>query len=125
MDTKSLQFLRQLARSDDYQNLYILSKEIGSIRLLENTRDFTFVQNVFLRYLNFYYTLFSDIAIGDVDEIVLEDDIYSDSYMMYKNKQDKEKFKNKKIQRSGETMNSLHTNQWIFKSKNKTGQVKT
>jgi len=115
--------LRNLAKSNEYQNVYILAKEIGSIKIFENIKDFTYIQNLFLRYLNFYYNLYNDISIGEVDEIVLENSIYSDSYMMWKNKYEKDKYKNLTNEKTGITQKEqepLNTSTWIFKSaKNK------
>jgi hypothetical protein len=108
--------IRKLAKESDNQNLYILARDIGSIEIFKNNRDFTYIQNLFLKYLSFYYTLYSDIAIGEIAEIVLESDIYEDSYIMYKNKMDKEKFKKKPdIDTSKGNEINKGTSTWIFK----------
>jgi hypothetical protein len=117
-----IECVRELAKGDDYQNIYILSKDMGSIKIFENCRDFTYIQNVFLRYLNFYYNLYSDIAMGEVGEIVLENNLYSDAYVMWKAVKDKEKYKDlmkdKPKGNSKEILEekSLHTSTWIFKN---------
>lgn len=107
--------VRKLARSDDYQNLYILSKDISSVKIFENCRNFTFIQNIFLRYLNFYYNLYTDISMGEVGDIVLECDLYSDAYIMWKNKNDKEKLKEIGKDKNKEET-PLNTSTWIFKN---------
>jgi len=114
----TIKYVRKLAKSDESQNLYIMAKDIATIKLLDNSNNFTYIQNIFLRYLNFYYTIYSDISIGDVDEIVLENEIYEDSYIMYKNKKDKEHFKNNVKPKNEQDVNSMKTSKWIFKSKN-------
>uniref|UniRef100_A0A6M3K4E7 Uncharacterized protein n=1 Tax=viral metagenome TaxID=1070528 RepID=A0A6M3K4E7_9ZZZZ len=114
MDT--VKVLRELASNDDWQNIYILSKDIASIKLFDNCNEFTYVQNIFLRYLNFYYTLHSDVAMGEVDEIVFDNQLYEDAYIMYKNRIEKEKFKGNTTDRGKENINSLKTNSWIFKN---------
>lgn len=114
--------IRKLAKGDEWQNLYVMAREIGSIKLFDNINDFSYIQNVFLRYLNFYYSIYSDIALGDVGEVVLEDFIYEEAYMMYKNRKDKEKFRNVQSHQYSKPkdereINSLHTTKWIFKNK--------
>ena len=59
--TKGNDTLRKLARSGAWQTVYSRSKEIGSINLFKNNRDFTMVQIVFLRWLEIYNSLFSDL----------------------------------------------------------------
>lgn len=113
---KTIEYIRKLASSDDAQNLFILAKDIGSISIFENNRDFTYIQNIYLKYLSFYYNLYSDIAIGDVDEIVMQNFIYQDSYIMWKNKNDKEKFKKQpEVNNKEKTEISNHSSRWIFK----------
>lgn len=119
----AITYVRQLAKSDEYQNLYILAKEIGSIKILDNCNDFSYIQNIFFRYLNFYYTIYSDISIGDVGEVVLESDLYSDAYIMWKNDNDRKQYKENKKEVKKEDMNSLNTSTWIFKSKNASNKV--
>jgi hypothetical protein len=108
--------LRKLARSDKYLSIYSLSKDMPSLRLFSNTVDFTDIQLSFLRYLSFYNAIHTDIILGDVIEQVLDNDIYCDAYMMYKNKMDK---LNKKIQsypqQEKKEKNIIHSSQWVFK----------
>ena len=111
--------VRKLAKSDYYQNVYTLAKERSYFRIFKNEDDFTDLQITFLKYLNFYNTIFTDIALGDVTEIVLNDFMYEDAYIMYKNKTDTNKLKenknndNKKVPVSG--------SRWIFKNPPKVG----
>jgi hypothetical protein len=117
MDVQSS--LRKLAKSDYFQNIYNLSKERGYFRLFKNEDDFTDLQITFLKYLNFYNTIFTDIALGDVTEIVLNDFMYEDAYIMYKNKADTKKLKeNKNVD---EKKVPVSGSRWIFKSPPKEG----
>ena len=102
--------IRKLAKSNYYQNLYALSKDIPSLRIFQNDRDFTQIQMLFLKYLNFYYNLNMDIALGEVTDVVLKDELYEDAYMMYKNKKDKTKegTQNKKE-------DFVPSSRWLFK----------
>lgn len=111
--------IRKLALSDEWQNTYILSRDIGTIQLFENNRNFTYIQNLFLKYLGFYYTIYSDIAMGEVGENVLDSDLYADSYMMYKNKEDKQKFKKQTETIKPEKELNNNGSTWIFKEPSK------
>jgi len=104
--------LRKLAKSSNWQQLYYTSKEIASIHIFENQTDLSDIQFTFLRYLSFYSSIFTDIALGDIDEKVLEHEIYEDSYMLWKNKKDTKK---KRVVNSKEEKISGKTSRWVFK----------
>jgi hypothetical protein len=106
--------LRNLAKDDYWQNIYSLSKE-HPIKFFNNDSDFTDIQYLFLKYLNFYSSLFTDIALGEIDEIVLDNEIYEDSYMMFKNKKDK---KNPQINIQNTPLDGKKS-KWIFKKPKK------
>ena len=121
MDT-TINLIRKIASNDDDQNVFILAKDIGSIQIFKNNRDFTYIQHLYLKYLSFYYNLYSDIAIGDVDEIVMKNFLYQDAYMMYKNFTDRHKFSNKREKGDSNVesdVKSTPSSQWIFKQPNK------
>lgn len=105
--------VRELAKSDYFQSIYSLSKERSDFCLFENKRDFTNLQIMFLKYLNFYSTIYTDIALGDVTDIVLDNHIYEDSYIMYKNKSDSGKLKENKTKDKNIPVSG---SRWIFKS---------
>jgi len=75
--------IRKIAKYPNNQTLYSASKE-GNIGLFHNTYDYTFFQIVYLRYLNFYHSLNLDIALNEISEEVLNNEIFEDSYMLYK-----------------------------------------
>ena len=112
--------LRNLAKSDYYQSLFSLGKELHTINIFSNNIDFSEIQMMFLKYLSMYSVLYLDIALGDIDDRVLENEVYEDSYLMYKNKKDKEKNKPNKIQKPPSS--PLGVNRWIFKSPPKVGK---
>lgn len=76
--------VRVMAKSNKYQTLYHNSKE-GVTHLFLNYCEYTQYQIIFLQYLSFYSSLNTDVYMDEVDEIVLEDDIYADAYQYYKN----------------------------------------
>lgn len=114
-----IQRVRSLAKTSYWQTLYSCAKEL-KFRLFLNDIDFSELQLLFLNYLGFYGALNMDIAIGDVPEIVLKDEIYEDAYMYYKNKSDKKKFSENKNQRSSALPeeSSPQVN-WVFKKPKK------
>lgn len=96
--------LRDLARSDYWQNAYRVSKEMN-IDLFLNKSDLSKIQIIFLSYLNLYDSITSDIVSNMLDgaEMSIErmnSDFLVDCYIVYKrrkstNKKDKpEKKKN-------------------------------
>ncbi len=104
--------IRKLARSTYYQNLYSIGKELPYLRIFKNTDDFSVIQMMFLRYLNYYYSILMDIELGEVDEIVLDNEIYSDSYIMYKNKKDTIK----RTTNQKKELDNFNSSRWIFKT---------
>jgi hypothetical protein len=79
--------IRILARSTFYQNLYKTAKEIGSIRLFENTTNLSGLQNLFLFWLSVYESLYTDLAQKEwkyLDEKVIESDIRCDAFLYWR-----------------------------------------
>ncbi len=93
--------IRKLARSYNWQFIYTRAKELGSIKLFNNETDLTMFQMLFLRWLEVYQVLYSDINNNEryIDKEVIEDDIRTEAYLLYrskkKNKEDKDKGKKK------------------------------
>jgi hypothetical protein len=108
------QILRSLAKNNYWQTLYSLSKE-GSLRVFYNDTDLSDLQFSFLKYLNFYSSLFFDVAMGDITDDVFKDEIYEDSYLMHKNKKDKKN----NIATNAQFPDLVPTSKWIFKNKSK------
>jgi len=79
-------YLRLLAKTNKYQILYNNAKEIG-IQIFDNKSDLTDVQLRFLNCLSFYNILYTDYALGEIEFIVFDNNIYEDAYHYYKNKQ--------------------------------------
>jgi len=102
--------IRGLAKNNYWQCLYACAKET-SIRLFKNNDSFTHLQVFFLNFLNFYHNIFIDIAMGDVNEVVLKDDIYEDAYVYYKNKKRGLKEEPKQVQ---DNKKQTKTSYWVF-----------
>lgn len=92
-------YLRKLAKSDEYQLLYSKSKNLYGVALFENKTDFTYLQLIFLRWLEAYYYLYTELDMNEryISEDVINDDIRADAYLVYKKwKEKKEKKKERK-----------------------------
>jgi hypothetical protein len=108
--------VRKLAKSDHYQMLYAQAKELH-FKLFKNDSDLSHLQMTFLNYLLFYHNIYIDIAMKDVDEIVMEDEIYEDAWTYYKhNRKQKEESKlDNKLPKQKMDRESKETFQWVFK----------
>jgi hypothetical protein len=80
--------------------------------------DFTDLQITFLRYVNIYSSVLTDISLGDVGEIVLECDLYTDAYLMYRNHKDKKEIQNTKGEPTS-NKKSVPSSAWVFKQPTK------
>lgn len=111
--------IRELAKSNKYQTIYSNAREAG-MNIFENKTRYTDAQITFLNYLSYYYGIYTDIAMDYVDEIILDDFIYEDSYMYYKRKS-KLKEEKKHQKNTEEDSNGISSNKksWVFKSKPK------
>lgn len=87
------EFIRQVARSYQWQLKYELSKNYGLKMLFENVEDLSGLQLKFLRWLSIYKILYEDLANNaeKLNENVIKDDVRTDAYLIWrkrKNKQD-------------------------------------
>ena len=107
MKNKSNDSLRRLARSSYWQTIYNNAKEIGTIKLFENDCDFSAVQIIFLRWLNIYSALYTDLAFDEdyISEKVINNDILCDAYLKYKANKNKEKSNERKKEKKSSTFN--------------------
>jgi len=85
--------IRELAKTNKWQNLFSASKDLNNIRLFRNDIDFSKLQELFLNYLYIYDMVTKDILMGEIMEFVLNDDIYIDSYLLWRKEN---KYKNEK-----------------------------
>jgi len=95
--------IRRLAKSVKMLNLFSSSKEINGIKLFRNETDLTKVQELLLSYLYFYHNINMDISMDKVSKKVLEDNIYEDSYYLWKSKNG-----NKEVKDKNETDHNVH-----------------
>ncbi len=98
--------LRKLARSHQWQSLYVRCKDIGSLKLFNNDSDLSEPQRHFLMWLEVYNSLYMDLRMEEeyISNDVIEDDIRCEAYLLYKSKKrdtKKEERENKKVDTSG------------------------
>lgn len=105
--------VRSLAKSNYWQTLYSHFKENG-MKLFKNDGDYSNGQIWFLNYLNMYFNLYTDIAMDEVDEAVLNDFVYEEAYLHWKRKKriQKEIDNNLKKEKT-----NTPTTTWVFKAK--------
>ncbi len=115
-DTEKI--LKALAKSNKYQTLFAFAKE-SNIHLFNNITDYTNLQIYFINLLGSYYNIYVDIALQDVDEIVLTDDIYEEAYLYYKMKQKNKEFDKIKDNQPNKAQSGFT---WVFKKPNKSKQ---
>jgi len=94
--------IRKLARSKKYQSLYSRIKDLHMFRLFNNDRDLSYVQSLFLDWIEIYNIMYTDLATGEknINKDVIEDDLRAEAYLIWKAKQMK---KNKKNQGKDES----------------------
>ena len=82
--------LRKLAKSSKYQLMYSSAKTLNHIRLFRNEMDLTLIQLLFLHWLSVYNSLYTDLAMNKtyISEDVINDEIRTDAYLLYREKQD-------------------------------------
>lgn len=112
--------IRKLARSYEHQLLYNRAKEIGTIRLFDNTFDFSFIQLKYLQWLEVYNSLFADLYMEEdyISEEIIRDDIRTEAYLLYKSKKKKKKESDKQNKKEIDTTGNIPS--IIFKRKSKT-----
>ena len=79
--------IRNLARSNFWQNVYRASKEVGSIQLFTNSSDLSGLQNLFIFWLNVYDSLYTDLAQKEwkyLDEKVIENNTRCDAFLYWR-----------------------------------------
>ena len=94
----NIKILRKLARTSNYQLIYSMAKEVGTLKIFHNTVDFTVSQIHFLHWLSVYSSLYLDLAMNKeyISEEVIVDDIRTDAYLLYRNEEDKKQSKKQK-----------------------------
>lgn len=93
-------YIRKLARSTYWQNLYSACKECEGIHLFENKCNYSGIQSLFLYWLKVYDLLYTDLYSLEyvfLDEELIKNDIRVDAFLYWKRKkQEREIRKNNK-----------------------------
>ena len=118
----SVGIIRKLAKTSKFQTIYNCAKEVG-LKLFRNECEYTEIQLLFLNFLNLYATIHLDIALGEIDDLVLDNEIYEDSYLYWRRKS-----RNEKKENQNNPMNNNYddaknprytqskTSTWVFKT---------
>jgi hypothetical protein len=81
--------LRVLTKSVRMQNLFVACKEINGIKLFKNSTDLSNLQTIFLSWLYSYDSINRDIILEKISEHVTDNEIYTDSYLLWRRKNSK------------------------------------
>jgi len=100
--------IRKLAKTIEAQNIFCSCKELSSLKLFDNDKDLSRIQQMYLSFLFFYYNLNVDVSLKKVSEIIFSSEIYEDAYSYYK----REKIEESK----GKKERDIHL---VFKKKQK------
>jgi len=103
----NFKILRKLARSNKYQLLYSRAKDMA-LRLFGNVTDLTKIQIWFLYWLEIYSSLYTDLARKEkfLDKEVIEDDVRTDAYLMWREEKYKKNAQGTMKKRSIDTSGS-------------------
>ena len=78
--------LCDLAKSVRYQNLFLASKEINGIKLFRNNMELSNIQSIFLSWLYNFDSISRDVIVDKISEHVLDNQIYWNSYLIWRRK---------------------------------------
>jgi len=76
--------IKQLAKSNEHQSLFSISKELSNIKLFYNDTDLSRLQMIYISYLFYYYNIYMDIDMKKVSKRVLDNEIFEDAYSIWK-----------------------------------------
>lgn len=92
-------YIRHLARSSYWQNIYRASKDCSNISLFKNQYEYSELQSVFLYWLKLYDMLYIELSKKEwrfLTESVIENNCRCDAFLYYRKRQiDKQILKNK------------------------------
>ena len=76
--------IRKLAKSVKWQNFFSATKDLGTLKLFENSSDLTKIQSIFLSYLYMYDSLYKDLMTEKISSHIMDCEIYEDAYLLYR-----------------------------------------
>jgi hypothetical protein len=87
--------IRELAKKVENLNIFAAAKELKDIKIF-NDIELGGLQQLYLFYLYFYDSIYTDITMKKVSKKVLDNFIREDSYNYYKRQKDPEDYSTKK-----------------------------
>jgi len=103
--------LRELAKSNYWQNLYRTSKENLGVHLFQNTYNFTNLQIRFLYWLSVYEKLYEELVTMADDfltEAVIEDSVRTDAYLIRRRKKNEYEWKKHRAEEKKQKIRKHH-----------------
>lgn len=98
-----IDYIRKLARSAYWQNIYRTSKECSNISLFSNMANYSALQSQFLYWLKLYDLLYSELSQKEwiyLTESVIENNYRCDAFLYYRKRQIEEKIQKEKTEAS-------------------------
>lgn len=100
------EYIRKMARSAYWQNIYRTSKECSNIALFRNVSDHSAIQSHFLYWLKMYDMLYSELSKKEwtyLTEAIIENDYRCDAFLYYRRREiEKQIQKNKMEERKNQ-----------------------
>jgi hypothetical protein len=78
--------IRELAKSIRAQNLFLAAKEVNGIRIFRNSFNLSKLQEIYLSQLYNYDSINRDIILEKISKHVTDNEIYTDAYLLWKQK---------------------------------------
>lgn len=106
-------YLRSLAKSPYWQNIYTASKENNGISLFQNNSNFSGLQIRFWYWLNIYDNLYKELQqLSDdhLTEKVINDDDRCDAFLVYRSQKNEHFYKQLKMQEKAAQHKNRHKN---------------
>ena len=97
------EYIRKMARSAYWQNIYRTAKECSTISLFNNGCEYSALQSQFLYWLKMYDMLYSELSQNDwiyLSESVIDNDYRCDAFLYYRKRQIEEKMQKDKLEAS-------------------------
>ena len=95
------EYMRKMARSAYWQNIYRTAKECSNISLFINISDYSAIQSQFLYWLKIYDMLYSELSKKEwlyLTEDVIDSDYRCDAFLYYRKREVEKQIQKNKME---------------------------
>jgi hypothetical protein len=106
-------YIRDLAKTDYWQSLYIASKQNNGVQLFENSYNFSSLQVQFLQWLSLYSLLYNELSQHEnkfLTEAVINNHVRADAYLYMRRKTIELEWKKHQKEKHIDELKSKHKN---------------